>query len=197
MRANKTTPRRLRPREYAIWCGMKTRCTNPSVKIFPYYGGRGITVCPQWASSFEAFLQDMGPCPPNLSLERRDNNKGYAPENCYWATREEQGNNKRSNRLIVFNGQTLTVSAWARQYGLSDACLHARVFRSRWPMDKALSTPAKHKRGLLLTFQGKTMRVTQWNTRLGYPDRTIDKRLLHGWSVERALSTPPRQKRPH
>lgn len=106
--------------EYKIWVGMKQRCLNPNDKAYPDYGGRGITVCPEWINSFEVFLSDMGNRPSkNHSLDRGDNDGPYSPSNCRWSTRGEQGNNQRTNRVLEYDGRKLTMAEWARYFGVN------------------------------------------------------------------------------
>lgn len=81
--------------EYAVWSMMKKRCHDPEDKDYRHYGGRGIVVCQRWRDSFENFIADMGRRPPGLTLERKDNSKGYEPSNCKWATWTEQAKNRR------------------------------------------------------------------------------------------------------
>lgn len=85
-------------RAYKIWGGMKSRCTNPNVKHYTSYGGRGIKVCERWMS-FEAFHDDMGDPPPGMSIERLDVNGDYEPGNCVWASASDQGRNTRRTKL--------------------------------------------------------------------------------------------------
>lgn len=104
-------------RIYNGWKQMIQRCTNPKHAHFKNYGGRGITVCPEWMK-FENFLADMGPKPEGLTLERNDNDKGYFKENCRWATRSEQQNNRRTNHIVELDGIKDTLTNHSRRLGI-------------------------------------------------------------------------------
>lgn len=119
---------RVRP-EYTIWNSMKYRCNNPSYKEYYLYGGRGIKVCDRWLL-FENFIADMGDRPTKKhSIERRDVNGNYEPSNCFWATIEEQQNNKRTNRWIVYNGVRKNLQQWAKFIGATSQNLHKSIKR--------------------------------------------------------------------
>lgn len=125
--------------EYAAWAAMKSRCTNPKCGEFTYYGARGISVHPSWLSSFETFLADMGKRPsPKHSIERQDVDGDYTPTNCYWATREVQANNTRSNVVITYLGRTQTIAQWANEIGIPYARLYYRLVKANWPINKAM-----------------------------------------------------------
>lgn len=88
-------PRNNKPPEFNVWCKMRQRCSNPKSPDFQNYGGRGIAVCERW-QDFAAFIADMGKRPsPAHTLERENNDKGYGPDNCIWATRDIQARNRR------------------------------------------------------------------------------------------------------
>lgn len=89
----------IRTHEYNTWAAMVQRCTNPKTPNYQYYGARGIKVCDRWRDSFENFLADMGERPPGTSIDRRNNELGYEPGNCRWATKREQMRNTRHNKL--------------------------------------------------------------------------------------------------
>lgn len=93
--------RRIASRTYHCWTNMKSRCENQNVPAWGRYGGRGITVCKRWRKSFVAFLMDMGESPNGLTLERKDNSKGYSPSNCVWATYSQQNKNRRRFRVVT------------------------------------------------------------------------------------------------
>jgi hypothetical protein len=127
-------------KEYGIWQGMRKRCNNPKHVAYAYYGGRGIKVCSRW-DDFSTFLSDMGPRPsPAYSIDRIDNNLGYSPENCRWATATEQNNNTSRAALITFNGETRSKAEWARHLGMKVSILGYRL-KSGWSVEDALHIP--------------------------------------------------------
>lgn len=127
--------------EYGVWVGMRDRCCRPSNKYFANYGGRGITVCERWREDFAAFLADMGARPSEAhSIDRIDNNAGYSPENCRWATRHEQTRNTRRTRLIAFRGETLCLLDWAARIGIAREVIAGRLNRG-WSVERALTAP--------------------------------------------------------
>jgi len=115
--------------EWRAWKHMKQRCGDPKHPEFHRYGGRGITVCKKWLN-FESFYADMGDRPSvDYSIDRINNNLGYCGFNCRWATAEQQGNNKRNSVLITHQGETLSISQWARKVGMPRTTLHYRLER--------------------------------------------------------------------
>lgn len=129
-------------RTYNIWINMRQRCGNPKHPEFHFWGGRGITVCDAWSASFEAFLVDMGECPSGMSIDRKENDKGYGPDNCVWASSKEQANNRRSNHLITIDGVTLSIAMWAEKSGIPYGVLNHRVAR-KWPEHRMLEAPRR------------------------------------------------------
>lgn len=129
-------------KEYACWCHMKNRCYDLNSAAYKNYGGRGITVCDRWLNSFENFYEDMGNCPPGLMIERKNNNGNYTPGNCVWATPQEQGNNRRTNKWIKFNGKIKTVAQWARYLGINVNTLYTRLYVG-WSDKMTLTTPVR------------------------------------------------------
>lgn len=126
---------------YRIWCNIKDRCNNPDNKAFRNYGARGINLCAEWSESFPAFVNSMGPRPSKLhSIDRIYNDKGYSPENCRWATKQEQGRNRRG---LISTPDTTSLKEAAERAGIVYGTVHARVFRHGWTIEDALTIPAK------------------------------------------------------
>ena len=107
-----------RSRIHDSWCHMISRCRNPKDGRFSDYGERGISVCERW-QTFENFHADMGDMPEGRTLERRDNSKGYSPDNCYWATYSEQNKNRRGFLSIPVDGKLLIIGAYAKRHGVT------------------------------------------------------------------------------
>lgn len=129
--------------ERSVWKSMRGRCQNPNVTGYQYYGGRGITVCERW-NSFANFLADMGPRPSSgHSIERKDNDGSYSPENCCWATRLEQACNVQKSRRITHDGRTQTISQWARELNMEYNTLFGRISNYGWAHERALTTPVR------------------------------------------------------
>lgn len=125
---------------YLRWIKMRSRCNNPKDTKYPRYGGRGITVCPQWGS-FEVFLRDMGmPPTQDATLDRIDNDGPYSPENTKWSTVHEQNRNRRSNVWVTVGDETLVIADWAKRLGLPPCTIAARI-RHGWTPEEACTRP--------------------------------------------------------
>lgn len=112
-------------RMYRIWYSMKARCYRQSHNRYHLYGGRGIKVCDKW-QAYEGFFEDMSAgYEDNLTLDRIDNDKGYTPENCRWATQKEQQNHRRNNLRVDYNGQSVTLA----QYAVITGTPYSRVYK--------------------------------------------------------------------
>lgn len=117
-------------KEYTAWENMKFRCLNPKAPGFARYGGRGITICDEWANDFAAFLRDVGRAPsPKLSLDRIDNDRGYEPGNVRWADAATQAGNKQRARLVTVDGQEMCLKQACERLGINYGMVTARVQR--------------------------------------------------------------------
>lgn len=143
--------------EYRAWQTMRLRCIEPSNKAYPAYGGRGITVCAGWIDSVTTFFLNMGPKPtPQHELDRRDNDKvywcgkcqecvvnGHEP-NCRWVLRKTNDRNRRSNRFLKHNGETLSVAEWCERLDLPRNTVDKRL-KAGWSIAESLETPVRAK----------------------------------------------------
>jgi len=134
-------------RERKSWENMMARCYDSCHHSYPDYGGRGIAVCDGWRESFKEFVSSMGRRPKGATLERIDNDANYAPDNCRWATRTEQANNRRTNRIITVGGDSLTVAQWSRKLGIDYRVIHSRLYLG-WPETDAVMVPVGHRRSV-------------------------------------------------
>ena len=125
---------------------MRQRCNNQDDSHYPDYGGRGIKICKRW-DKFEAFETDMGPQPDGTSLDRIDNEGGYTPDNCRWATAKTQARNRRGNFLITADGATRTAAEWSERLGGNLQLVQCRVRQLGWSEEDAVLTPIGKPKG--------------------------------------------------
>lgn len=132
-----------RARLYNIWIKMRNRCSNPKCKDWNSYGGRGIKVCSEWQESYFAFRDwaYANGYDESKSIDRIDVNNGYSPENCRWADDIAQANNKRSNHVITYQGEKMSLADAARLAAVPYDTLKRRI-SCGWDVEKAVDTPA-------------------------------------------------------
>lgn len=126
-------------RLYSIFSNMISRTENPRKPDFQFYGGRGITVCPEWRydfPTFENWALRHGYA-PGLTIDRIDNNRGYFPDNCRWVDRKKQAENRRGTVVLTFNGKSENVKNWARLLGVPASTLYGRIQRG-WSTEEVL-----------------------------------------------------------
>lgn len=130
-------------RLYGIWRGMKERCLSTTHKDYGNYGGRGITIYEGWTNDYAAFREWAlkNGYNDSLSIDRKDNEKGYSPDNCRWVSMKKQNNNRRSNRLITYNGETKSIMELCEEKGMNYQTVYARIVHRGWSVEKAIETP--------------------------------------------------------
>ncbi len=187
---------------------MRCRCNNPSDDHYKDYGGRGITLCEEWADSkdgFARFIEHVGPSPSDQhSIDRTLNDKGYEPGNVRWATKRQQARNRRSTRDITFNGRTQCLQAWADELKLDRACIGSRL-EAGWDIERALTTKsspqhkgindkARQDTGMHLEYKGENLSLRQWAERTGISMQTIRNRIKKGLIPEQVIEVPVKSK---
>jgi hypothetical protein len=122
---------------------MRNRCSNKNNDAYKHYGGRGIKVCPEWNTylAFKEWAVSHGYA-DNLTIDRKDNDKGYSPDNCRWATMKEQALNRRSTHLITYKDETHSISEWSEILNFPVWTILNRI-RYGWAIEKILTTPIK------------------------------------------------------
>lgn len=170
---------------------MKDRCYNKNSKDFKNYGGRGIEVCPEWRNSYKRFHADMHPRPDGASLDRIDNDGMYSVENCRWASAIEQGNNRRTNAPITYEGLTLTLPQWAKKLDIPIATLKSRRHRGLVVPElfspEDLNESGALKRSRKLEHNGECLTIKEWSLKIGVSSNAIHQRLHRKWPMEKVL----------
>lgn len=147
MKKEKTKHGLTDSRLYYIYSHMKSRCCNKNNKNFENYGGRGIQVCEEWLGengflNFYEWAMNNG-YSEHLTIDRIDVNGNYEPSNCRWADLVTQENNRTNNRMITYDGQTMTMAMWAKKLGINYKTLANRIYTNKWSIEKALTTPVR------------------------------------------------------
>lgn len=117
----------MRTRAYTAWRAAKTRCYNKNWWAYDRYGGRGITMCDRWKDSFVAFFEDMGECPPDFTIEREDNDKGYEPGNCRWVQKSEQHVTKTGVIVVEHLGKKMNLTQFAKAVNVPYRKLYHKI----------------------------------------------------------------------
>ena len=175
-------------RLYRIWHTMKSRCNNPNRNNYYLYGGRGITVCDEWATyaPFRQWSIDNG-YNDSLTLDRINNDCHYGPDNCRWVNHIEQANNRRNNHVITINNETKTIMQFCRQYNIPKPTFYRRL-REGWEIEDAILIPTKR-----YVSDGHPCSLRELSLANGLPYQTIHRRVKYlGWPIEKALTTPVR-----
>lgn len=137
---------RSKTKLYWVWVAMRNRCNNFNNYSYKNYGGRGIRVCSEWDQSFESFKSWalLHGYKEGLSIDRKDNNGDYSPENCRWVNLKVQHRNQRVSRMLTLNGKTQTLADWSEELRISHGTLSARL-RSGWSVERTLTEPVHKK----------------------------------------------------
>jgi len=169
-----------RRKEYAVWKAMRQRCENPRDKNYANYGGRGIAVCDKWAH-FENFYEDMGACPAGQSLERKDNEKGYSPDNCVWADRTAQNRNRRNAIVVIYKGKERLLVDVIREEGVDRRAVYQRFVSQGWTLERAIEVTKMRQAGL---FNGLTLKRGP-NEKPVWTERRFDSRRVRNSGIQK------------
>lgn len=166
---------------YYVWNAARSRCFNPKDKGYKNYGGRGVTMCDEWANDFGSFQQwayqngyeeDKG-----LTIDRIDNNGNYCPENCRWVDQMTQCNNMRRNVYVTYMGKRQTLAQWARELNRQYESLRDSYYNGTFPPTKENAHRLRNK---LIEYQGKRLTMKQWAEELNVDYSSIKHRVKRG-----------------
>jgi len=185
------------------WTAMNQRCRNPNHESYANYGGRGITVCDEWAHSFTAFrdwaLQNG--YQDDLTIDRIDNDSGYCPSNCRWVDYKTQSRNNSRNVVITYRGETHCLTDWVDILGLNYKIMRARIVDKGWEPSIAFETPYgsnQNRKDEVLSYHGEERPLREWAEVLSIPYERLRNRLyVDKWDLEKAFSTPFREHKPY
>lgn len=186
----KLTTHHLRnTRIYDIWISMRKRCENPNDRSYRWYGGRGISVCPEWLGengfiNFYNWAMANG-YKENLTIDRKNVNGNYCPENCRWATMKEQANNTRRNIIIIYDGKEKTLEELCEQYNLKYGIMYYRITKLEIPFEVAMKMSGFQK----VMYKGKETDLRHVSKKENLPYKDLLKLVLvENKDIETAIS---------
>lgn len=173
-------------RLYECWCNMKARCYKPSLKCYTLYGGKGIKVCDDWLHNYPNFKEwalNNG-YSDELTLDRIDTTKDYSPNNCRWATRQQQTDNRVCTKRYDVDGTMMTLGEISRKYNINHATLYYRIVLFKWDVKKAINT--QHTKRYKLN--GEIYTLKDLSKDFNIPRDVLYYRLERAnWSIEDAI----------
>lgn len=175
----------------AVWKAMMRRCYEASETGYHNYGGAGIVVCELW-HDFKNFYADMGAPQDGMSIDRIDPSGSYSPENCRWATRQEQNRNKKFHIYLEHNGEKKLLVEWAEELGVEESALRTRK-NMGWTDEAILTTPigpSVADRLVMIEFQGEQMCLKDWARKTGISYGILKDRHAKQWPIDKMLTTP-------
>ena len=167
--------------------GMMARCYKEDSVNYKYYGGRGITVCDEWKDNFDNFYSwsiENG-FRKDLSIDRIDNNKGYSPTNCKWATKEEQMYNRSMSVELTLDNKTMYMTEWSQELNIDKKTLSWR-YRQGWSDEKILTTKPSD-REIKITYKNETHTMSEWSKILNIPKSRLSNRKRRGWTDKETI----------
>ncbi len=167
----------------------RTRC-NTGVTA-TNYKNRGIRLCSRW-QTYSNFLKDMGECPSDsYTVERKNNDKGYSPGNCCWATYKEQANNRRTSLRVRYKGKMRLFTELAEEHGIAYWTAYSRYTVLDWSLEDVFTRPVKGNGSrnpkLFFTFDGETKSADEWAAIAGVHQNTFSRRVKRGWTKEQCI----------
>lgn len=183
---------------YHTWWSMMQRCYNKNHHNYARYGMRGISVCAEWhdVSAFVAWAESTNPHHiSGMTLERKNFNGNYCPENCTWASAKEQANNRRNNALYTFDGQTKTLSEWCNVYNIDPSVVIQRIKTLGWDHRSAFVTPVntQSKKFRIVEIDGESRSVSAWCRLFGISTSLVYSRIKRGMDIVEAITRPKKE----
>lgn len=178
-------------RLHRIWRSIHDRCYNSNNQDYKHYGERGIIMCAEWKDEFMPFYNwaIKNGYKENLTIDRIDVNKGYFPDNCRWVSMVEQNNNRRNNKIMTFNGESLTIAQWSKKTGVKYGDIQNRL-RYGYSFEEAIN-PNFKKIYHYKTKENQELKVLCDEKGVSY--KLVWQRVRLGWDIDKALNTPPRK----